>query len=355
MNWRKGTSQRAVQLAARLPGRPGLSGLRPAAAVAAALLAAAACGTASGASHDTAHAPPAPARLYAYPGNPLYAAASLLSANGHGAEAAKLRQIADTPSGIWLAGESYDMQEARRVTLAAGKAHAVPVIVTYNLPDRDACGKFSGAYGPTAAGYKQWINQLAAAIGAGDDIIVVEPDGLPDIVRGCLSPAQAAERYALLRYAMRRLGALPHARVYLDAGNPGLFPDPAHLVGPLERAGIRYGRGFSANVSNFQWTADVVAWSQQLEHGLGGRAGAVVDTSRNGNGPYTGPDAPQWCNPPGRALGVTPRLDPGPAGIDAYLWIKDPGASDGPCNGGPAAGQYWPQYALDLLQASEHR
>ncbi len=42
----------------------------------------------------------------------------------------------------------------------------------------------------------------------------------------------------------------------------------------------------------------------------------------------------------------------GPAGIDAYLWIKDPGASDGPCHGGPAAGRYWPQYAVDLEQAS---
>jgi endoglucanase len=321
-----------------------------AAVTTAALLAVAACAPASGAPAATV----APTRLYTYPGNPLFAAAALLKVNGHQSEAAALSQIARTPSGIWLAGESYDMQEARQVTLAAARAHAIPVIVAYNLPDRDACGKLSTAPRRTVSAYKQWINQLAAAIGTGDDIVIVEPDGLPDIVRGCLSPAQARERYALLRYAMQRLGALPHARVYLDAGNPGMFRNPAQLVGPLERAGIRYGRGFSANVANFLWTADVVTWSQQLEHALGGRVGAVIDTSRNGNGPYTGPDAPQWCNPPGRALGPAPRLDPGPAGIDAYLWIKDPGASDGPCNGGPAAGQYWPQYAVDLVHASEH-
>ena len=322
-------------------------------AAVASLLCAAACGTAAGAPARTSVA--TATRLYTYPGNPFFAASALLSVNGHRAEAAELKEVAQTPSGIWLAGESYDMREARQVTMAAAKADAIPVIVTYNLPDRDACGKLSTAYGPTAPGYKKWINQLAAAIGAGDDIVVVEPDGLPDIVRGCLSPAQAAERYELLRYAMQRLGSLPRARVYLDAGNPGMFPNPAQLVGPLERAGIRYGRGFSANVSNFQWTADVVAWSQRLERDLGGRVGAVIDTSRNGNGPYTGPDAPQWCNPPGRALGPAPRLNPGPAGIDAYLWVKDPGASDGPCNGGPAAGQYWPQDAVDLLQASQHR
>ena len=96
----------------------------------------------------------------------------------------------------------------------------------------------------------------------------------------------------------------------------------------------------------------MVAWSQKLEHALGGKVGAVIDTSRNGNGPYTGGDSPQWCNPPGRAPGPTPQLDPGPAGIEAYLWIKNPGTSDGPCNGGPGG----PVLACDaaaLTQAAE--
>jgi endoglucanase len=311
---------------------------------AASLLAAVACGSTPRVA--------AANRLYAYPNNPIYAATALLKNNGHQAEEAELKAIAEEPSGIWAAGQPGEMQEIRQVTLAATRAHAIPVIVAYNLPARDGCGKLSADYGPTASGYKNWINQLAAAIGAGDDIVIVEPDGLPDIVRGCLSPTQGAERYQLLRYAMEKLGALPRARVYLDAGNPGMFKDPSQLVAPLEQAGIRYGRGFSANVSNFQWTASVVTWSQKLDGALGGNVGAVIDTSRNGRGPYTGPDAPQWCNPPGRALGPAPRLHPGPVGIDAYLWIKDPGASDGPCNGGPPAGQYWPQYAVALEQAS---
>ncbi len=84
---------------------------------------------------------------------------------------------------------------------------------------------------------------------------------------------------------------------------------------------------------------------------MGGSTRAVIDTSRNGNGPYTGPDTPQWCNPPGRAPGPAPTLDPGRPGISAYLWVKDPGVSDGPCNGGPAAGQFWLTYALELAQA----
>lgn len=292
-------------------------------------------------------------RLYAYPGNPLFAAAAHLRDSGHKAEAAELKAIAGTPSGIWAAGQPGEMQEVRRVTLAANRAQAIPVIVAYNLPGRDACGKLSASAGPAASAYETWVNQLAAAIGTGDDIVIVEPDGLPDVVRGCLSPPQTSARFQLLKYAMKKLGSLPHARVYLDAGNPGMFREPSQLARPLEKAGIRYGSGFSANVSNFQWTSDVVSWSQGLEHALGGHLGAVIDTSRNGHGPYNGPDNPQWCNPPGRALGPAPRLDPGPAGIDAYLWVKDPGASDGPCNGGPPAGQYWPQYAAELAQAGQ--
>jgi len=292
-----------------------------------------------------------PHKIYTYPDGRLYAAVATLKAERQAAEAAELAALAAIPSGIWAAGQPGEMQRIKSISLAAGKVHAAPVIVAYNLPDRDVCGKYSAAPGPSAPGYMTWIDQLAAAVGTGHDIIIVEPDGLADMLLGCLSPAQAAVRYRLLRYAMRRLGELPNTQVYLDAGNPGMFPNPARLAGPLARAGIRYGRGFSANVSNFQWTSTMVGWSQRLERALGGGIGAVIDTSRNGNGPYTGRETPQWCNPPGRAPGPTPRLDPGPAGIDGYLWIKNPGVSDGPCNGGPAAGQFWTQYAVELAQS----
>lgn len=295
------------------------------------------------------------ARLYAYPDERLYVTAARLKANGQTALAAALVAIARTPAAIWAAGQQGEMQEVRQVTLAGVKAHAIPVIVAYNVPDRDVCGKFSGSGGPERSSYMTWINQLATAIGSGQDIVIVEPDALPDLIRGCLSPAQATERYQLLRYAMSRLGSLPHTQVYLDAGNPGMFTDPTQLADPLVRAGVRYGNGFSANVSNFQRTSTMVAWSQKLEAVLGGRVSAVIDTSRNGNGPYAGPDTPQWCNPPGRAPGPTPQVSPGPAGIAAYLWIKDPGVSDGPCNGGPPAGQYWAAYAEGLAQVVADR
>jgi endoglucanase len=96
----------------------------------------------------------------------------------------------------------------------------------------------------------------------------------------------------------------------------------------------------------------------------------VIDTSRNGRGawapppPPTYPDPQDWCNPPDRGLGLRPTLDTGEPLVDAYLWIKIPGESDGECTRGlgpagttvdpewgvvdPAAGRWFPQMALEL-------
>ncbi len=106
--------------------------------------------------------------------------------------------------------------------------------------------------------------------------------------------------------------------------------------------------GFALNVSNFQTDqASSVVRRQPCRAALGGKH-FVVDTSRNGNGPYTGTES--WCNPPGRALGAPPTTATGRPRLDAYLWIKRPGESDGTCRGGPAAGQWWPAYALELAR-----
>jgi endoglucanase len=83
----------------------------------------------------------------------------------------------------------------------------------------------------------------------------------------------------------------------------------------------------------------------RLAGALGGKH-FIIDTSRNGNGPLSG----AWCNPPGRALGTPPTTGTGEPIVDAFLWIKRPGESDGTCEGGPAAGRWWPEYALELAR-----
>ncbi|SCE59467.1 endoglucanase [Streptomyces sp. Termitarium-T10T-6] len=48
--------------------------------------------------------------------------------------------------------------------------------------------------------------------------------------------------------------------------------------------------------------------------------------------------------------GTPPTTDTGDERLDAYLWIKRPGDSDGTCRGGPPAGDWWPEYALGLAR-----
>jgi endoglucanase len=70
----------------------------------------------------------------------------------------------------------------------------------------------------------------------------------------------------------------------------------------------------------------------------------VIDTSRAGGSVAAG----QWCNPAGAKIGTSPTASTGQPAVDADLWIKGVGESDGTCNGGPAAGQFWLSYALSL-------
>jgi endoglucanase len=119
--------------------------------------------------------------------------------------------------------------------------------------------------------------------------------------------------------------------------------------------------------STWHWTD---AW---FEQNVGAQPAAqlthfVVDTSRNGLGAWTPPagkyagDPQVWCNPPGRGIGARPTADTGVPLVDAYLWVKTVGQSDGQCNrnipGGtvdpeygivdPAAGVWWPAQARTL-------
>jgi endoglucanase len=131
--------------------------------------------------------------------------------------------------------------------------------------------------------------------------------------------------------------------VYLDAGNPG-WQTPATMGARLARAGVARAQGFALNVSNFVGTAENLAYGQKLSALVGGKH-FVIDTGRNGMGGNG-----EWCNPAGRALGARPTTDTGNSLIDAYLWVKAPGESDGPCGGAAAAGTWMPEYALGLAQ-----
>jgi endoglucanase len=107
--------------------------------------------------------------------------------------------------------------------------------------------------------------------------------------------------------------------------------------------GIARATGFYTNVSNFYPVQRESDYAGKVSSRVGWKH-YVIDVSRNGRG-WTG----TWCNPSGAGLGQDPRSVPGSTKLDALLWVKHPGASDGPCNGGPAAGAWWEEYALALV------
>ncbi|RCH68428.1 endoglucanase [Streptomyces sp. SDr-06] len=321
--------------------------------VAALSLSAAGCGASGGGSAPAPNPSPSGAVRQADPASPFWVnphtnAARQLAAYtraGDGAKAALIKKIAEQPVGEWIAGNNPEAT-VRGYTEAAASQGRTALLVLYNIPHRD-CGQFSKGGAPDSEAYRDWVDQVARGIGQRPTMVVLEPDAVLHLVDGCTPAAFHEARYALLKGAVERLKRQPTTKVYVDAGNAG-WRSPGALDEPLRRAGIDSADGFAVNVSNFQTTRASREFGERLSAKVGGKH-FVIDTSRNGNGPYTGGDpAENWCNPPGRALGERPTTRTGGGAVDAYVWAKRPGESDGPCKGGPPAGAWWPEYALAL-------
>ena len=159
------------------------------------------------------------------------------------------------------------------------------------------------------------------------------------------------------------------------------------LVGEYGECGDQYWNGGPANNWDGVALDPLKTWSDTATEPTANTAGIntryasqlgtvqptarfVIDTSRNGQGPWASSayaDDQDWCNPPGRGLGPRPQARPDAAfpQLDAYLWVKTPGQSDGQCNrniagsttdpewGGitdPAAGAWFPEQALQLAE-----
>jgi endoglucanase len=257
-------------------------------------------------------------------------------------DAALMHTMGEQPQAIWLGDWNRDVRSDVDQRFAAARGDLL-VFVVYNIPYRD-CGSYSRGGSGGADDYRRWIIELARGIRSRPSVIILEPDAVAG--GDCLPIRLRDERDVLLRETvdvLRKSGAT----VYLDAGHAGWHP-AADMAARLQRAGIDLADGFALNVSNFQPTGATIAYGDALSRLVGGLH-YVIDTSRNGLGVA---DQSNWCNPPGMALGGFPTSDTQSPLVDAFLWIKTPGQSDGTCNGGPRAGEWWPDYALGLSRAA---
>jgi endoglucanase len=260
-------------------------------------------------------------------------------------------KIAKYPQALWL-GEwnSNVYRKVKYVVDQAAAEKSLPIFVAYNLPGRD-CGSHSAGGLKTADMYRHWVRKIAAGIGDGAAVLVLEPDALGLIDKPaagskdpCLSTAQQEERLALIHDAVKVFRQNPRSIVYID-GAHSKWAAVDVMADRLKRAGIEDAHGFAINTSNYRANDELLPYGKALSAKLGG-AHFVIDTSRNGNGPL----GVEWCNPKGRKIGLPPNTETGDPVIDAYLWLKRPGESDGECNGGPRAGVFWDEGALELLK-----
>ncbi len=192
-------------------------------------------------------------------------------------------------------------------------------------------------------------------------------------------------------YALHTLGAIPNVYNYVDAGHHGWLGwdsnfNPAaqemKKAATTEGATVNDVTGFIVNTANysalqepyFKVTDSVngtsvrqskwVDWnnyvdeqsfatafrSQLVSQGFPSNIGMLIDTARNGWGGSERPTgkssstdvntfvdesridrrihAGNWCNQEGAGIGERPKTAPA-SGVDAYVWAKPPGESDG--------------------------
>ncbi|MBA9001610.1 glycoside hydrolase family 6 protein [Thermomonospora cellulosilytica] len=192
-------------------------------------------------------------------------------------------------------------------------------------------------------------------------------------------------------YALNKLGAIPNVYNYIDAGHHGWLgwddnfgPSVDLIYQAANASGSTPAKvhGFITNTANYsalkepyftindtvngtsvrqsKWVdwnrfVDELSYAQAfreraVQAGFDRNVGMLIDTSRNGWGGPNRPTGPgpmtdvnayvnggridrrihlgNWCNQAGAGLGERPKAAPEP-GIDAYVWIKPPGESDG--------------------------
>lgn len=260
--------------------------------------------------------------------------------------------LAKHPNADWIGeyggkpGEAVD-----RMLDSSGDA--LRVFVCYAIPDRDL-GAYSAGGVEDAKAYRAWVDDLARGIGGRLCLGVIEVDALP-MAAGDMTPDGQKLRCELIAYAVDKLTAAG-MRCYIDAGDSAW--EPASKMAPLlKAAGVARAAGVALNFAHTEFLSDEVVFLQKLRKETGLRnLRAVIDTSRAGRGrirrcPGESSEV-GWCNPDDRGVGERPTLRPHVtlvnAGVDALVWGKRVGSSDGPCRGGPKAGALWAEYAREL-------
>ncbi|KAL4914179.1 1, 4-beta cellobiohydrolase [Aspergillus aurantiobrunneus] len=307
-------------------------------------------------------------QLYA---NPYYSSEvmSLAVPSMTGSLAEQASHAAEIPSFHWMdtTAKVPSMGEYLANIKEQNDAGAEPpvagIFVVYNLPDRDCAALASNGELIIADGgvekYKAYIDSIREHVVQYSDtniLLVIEPDSLANLVTNLSVEKCANAQAAYLEctnYAITQLD-LPNVSMYLDAGHAGWLGWPANIGPAAELFASVYQnasspaalRGLATNVANYNafsidtcpsYTSEnevcdeksyINNFAPQLS-AAGWDAHFIVDTGRNGKQPTGQIEWGDWCNSLGTGFGVRPTTETGDELVDAFVWVKPGGESDG--------------------------
>ncbi|KAK2056150.1 hypothetical protein LY76DRAFT_607183 [Colletotrichum caudatum] len=276
-------------------------------------------------------------------------------------------KVAKVPTFMWMDTRSKiplvdaTLADIRKANQAG--ANYAGEFVVYDLPDRDCAaassnGELSIANGGVAK-YKEYIDDIRAMVLKYSDIriiLAIEPDSLANLVTN-LNVAKCANAQAAYLectdYAVKQLN-LPNVAMYLDGGHAGWLGWTANLPPAAKLYAKVYNdagkpkslRGIVTNVSNYNaWSVSTAPSYTQgnanydekhyiealapLLSAEGWDAKFIVDQGRSGKQPTGQLAWGDWCNAIGTGFGLRPSSDTGSTLLDAFVWVKPGGESDG--------------------------
>ncbi|KAF4808777.1 1,4-beta-D-glucan cellobiohydrolase CEL6A [Colletotrichum siamense] len=287
--------------------------------------------------------------------------------------ATKAAKVAEVPSFAWLDTRekislmNSTLAEIRKLNQGGANPPYAGTYVVYNFPDRDCSAKASAGELAIADGgldkYKtEYIDPIAALAKEYSDtriVFVYEPDGLANLITnmGVQKCSQAADTYkAATDYAFKTLN-LDNVAIYVDAGHAGwlgweanLQPTATLYADVYKKAGSpKAVRGLVTNVSNFNgwnltsapsYTTPNNNYDESKFHAAltpmlktaGYPANYLVDQGRSGKQPTGQQIWGDWCNVKDAGFGARPTVKTGIDTLDAIVWVKPGGESDGTSN-----------------------
>ncbi|PVH75040.1 glycoside hydrolase family 6 protein [Cadophora sp. DSE1049] len=306
--------------------------------------------------------------------NSIYAAKVADAVAAISDESLKTKAAAVGKVGTFLWIDTISRISVVAPTLAEVPCTDIVGLVIYDLPGRDCAAKASNgelAVGELSRYKTEYIDPIVAAIKAAPNVaiaLVIEPDSLPNLVTNAnLTTCQAsATGYKEgVAYALKNLN-LPNVAMYIDAGHGGWLGWDANLKPGAEMLASAYKAagnpkqvfGIATNVAGwnawsktpgeFESASDakynkcqdekryIAAFAPALKT-AGMPNHAIIDTGRNAvQGLRL--EWGDWCNVNGAGFGARPTSSTSDSLVDAFVWVKPGGESDGVSD--PSAPRY---------------